>query len=242
MQPAKTAKTVEPLRHVRIEQRAKTQISSEESQNWAVSYSDMLMVLMSFFILFFSFNEENPDKNLIEQISVQMGHLTTNQKSTVDASHSSSEPIAPSNYKKNTASGPVTANPINNIAQALKGSSVEMVQDPSQTSLIIHLRDQIYGKRQFVMEREVQQELKKVLEVLAPYKDQLQLTFIGHSDQLTIQNGGFYLASNLDLSSLRASRALSYAITQGYNPANLSIQAASDQGRNTRSLSIKVVR
>ena len=68
----KTAPKAESyLRQVRIERRSKAQIASEDMQSWAVSYSDMLMVLMSFFVIFFSFEDKKRD-DLVSQISLEM--------------------------------------------------------------------------------------------------------------------------------------------------------------------------
>ena len=230
MRPDKIETQPERLRHIRVEQRPKSQLSSEENQNWAVSYSDMLMVLMSFFIIFFSFNEEHPEKNIIRQISSQMHHQKPETGSLEKSQpHKKTLPVTTENTS------------LQNISIAFKQNNIELSNGNDQSSLTVHLKDQLYSKRQFVIEGQVKDELKKVLQILLPYKDKLQITLIGHSDQLALSNAGFYLASNLDLSSLRASRALSFAIEEGYDPSQLTIQAATDQSRNTRSLSIKVV-
>ncbi|RYZ56260.1 MAG: hypothetical protein EOP07_12820, partial [Proteobacteria bacterium] len=59
-----------PLRHVRIEHK-KAQLSAEDSASWAVSYSDMLMVLMSFFIIFFSY-DESKRSTILSELSTEM--------------------------------------------------------------------------------------------------------------------------------------------------------------------------
>lgn len=51
------------------------------------------------------------------------------------------------------------------VAQAFPQNAVELVQDVGQSSLMIHLKVQLYNKRQFVIEHEAQHELKKALHV-----------------------------------------------------------------------------
>ena len=51
-------------------------IHVDEGHGWAVSYSDLLMVLMSFFIIFFSFNDkdkEKPPSDVLQEFAFSLG-------------------------------------------------------------------------------------------------------------------------------------------------------------------------
>ncbi|MEY4066263.1 MAG: OmpA family [Pseudomonadota bacterium] len=51
-----------------IERRKSAAFATDDSQTWAVSYADMLMVLMSFFVLFFSTDKKN-GQNMLDKVA-----------------------------------------------------------------------------------------------------------------------------------------------------------------------------
>jgi flagellar motor protein MotB len=127
------------------------------------------------------------------------------------------------------------------IAEKLRSNSISSVLSPDADQLTIHLSDQVYASRQFAINNEIEVELGLLLDTLSPFKDRVRITFIGHSDNAPLQVQDRYLSSNLDLSSLRASRATSFAVGRGFDIRKLAIEAVGLDLRNSRTLSIKVV-
>ncbi len=221
------------LRHVRLERKAKTQISSDDGQGWAVSYSDMLMVLMSFFVIYFSFDDKQKE-SLVSKIAIEMRAKAGNSTKDLPSVAGSFSETEPQTAKHATPK-------ISDIVEKLRAESISSEVSVDSDQLTIHLSDQVYASRQFAINKAIQMELGIILDTLSPFKEHVRITFIGHTDDSILQSQSKYLSNNLDLSSLRASRAISFAVGRGFDPRNLAIEAVASNVRNTRSLSIKVV-
>lgn len=202
----------------------------EESLNWAVSYADMLMVLLCFFIVFFS----------MENLTSQGGEHVSKAEST-----SSIDPsiIAIRNaFSELPTQSPVTSiGPEQGASQGTFTSKNGFVFSEKSHQLMVTLPDQIYRAREFTVSSEIKKNLREILDVLRPHKDSIRIVFIGHADSSPVTRENFYLKNNFDLSSLRASRALSYALEMGFDGRRLSISAFSSEIRNTRSLSLEIL-
>jgi flagellar motor protein MotB len=244
------------VRHVRVEHRPKSALNHDEGQNWAVSYSDLLMVLMSFFVIFFSFNDpkvedKKEQKNLLEKIAVEIQDqkitkVPQNKNPPVAVAqkteqNQTSEKISP-NPKKLPDEAPV--NPVaakfSAISKTLKTNDIPNTLSQSSNTLTIDLPDNLYRQKEFIVNDKVQKYLVRILGILKRDASTLKITFIGHTDSNVISRPGLYLSNNTDLSSLRASRALSVAIKMGFDQNSLSSQGVQSSIRNTRSLSIKI--
>jgi flagellar motor protein MotB len=130
---------------------------------------------------------------------------------------------------------------MSSISTQLEKQLFTVSKEANTEQLTVNLSDQIYGLRQFALNPKLENELNQVFETIRPHKDKLRIIFIGHSDSLPLSAPDSHLANNLDLSSLRASRAISYATSQGFDARNLSIAAAAENLRNSRSLSLKII-
>lgn len=257
MQPSFKSTSNQSIRHVRIERKSGLEISAEENQSWAVSYSDLLMVLMSFFVLFFSF-EGRERENMLSKIRMEIGGKTdksstgklpirsTSRASTTGelSTHIPSQQGASKEKTSETSDGQMRMNEkasiMNTIGDRISRKQFAVTKEKNSGELVIDLSNQIYERRVFSINSKISTELDQVLKILEPYKNKVYITFIGHSDSLQLTNGSTFLANNFDLSSLRASRAMSYAIQKGFNPRRLSIGAMGENLRNSRSLSLRV--
>ncbi|MEI8027602.1 MAG: flagellar motor protein MotB [Pseudomonadota bacterium] len=246
------------VRHLRMERKPSTQLAADDGQNWAVSYADMLMVLMSFFVIFFSF-EGKQKESLLSKLSIEM--QAKSSKAIVNASQSSENTVGEKGGSNGVArqqagissmgeqtsqqstqqQAEKTDEIMNLISTELEKRLFTVSKEANIEQLTVHLSDQIYGLRQFALNPKLEKELNEVLEIVRPHKDKVRIIFIGHSDSLPLSAPDSHLANNLDLSSLRASRAISYATSQGFDVRYLSIAAAAENMRNSRSLSLKIV-
>ena len=70
----------------------------------------------------------------------------------------------------------------------------------------------------------------------------VRLVFVGHTDSqpLNVLLHRNVLNSNQDLSGIRASRALNFALKMGFPADRLTTEGAGSEVRNTRSLSIRI--
>lgn len=220
-----------PLRHVRIEHK-KAQLSAEDSTSWAVSYSDMLMVLMSFFIIFFSY-DETKRSTILSELSTEMNGKV--------AEVSAKSPLADTAEDEGEGEVSEGREQLQSMNQSMKDAAIHSDLSAQTEELTIHLSDGLYEPRTFDLNLKAKVELEKVLRVLKPYNQKVRIVFIGHADSSTFRRGNKYLGNNFDLSALRASRAMALGLEMGFDIAYLSIEAEGSNLRNSRTLSLKII-
>jgi flagellar motor protein MotB len=122
-----------------------------------------------------------------------------------------------------------------------KNLPAQMEVDGEVMSIL--LADNIFPLREYRLTAEVRGELAKIIEALKPYQEELEIVVIGHSDSMAFAaRKNEYLGDNFDLSSLRALRGLQFILSQGWPQDQLSAQGAADGLRDSRSLSLRVMK
>lgn len=192
-----------------------------DSNGWAVSYSDLLMVLMSFFVLYFSFDEGNK----MNQIFWNLAQDRT--PSAIQGSDSGQ--IIKGNLLKSFDK---------TIVETFRGS-YEI--EGQYESLIVHLPDSMYYPGSVEVKNHKELLVNDLIDRLMSIADKVDLTIIGHSDSTPLSKiKNYYLQDNFSLSALRASRVISNLIIKGFPREQLSISAGAENLRDTRSLSFKI--
>jgi len=209
----------------RIERDEVSHVGEDENQHlWAVSYSDFLMVLLSFFILFFS-TEAPQKKKLIMEL----------------ATHFSDSNAGPgSGSGQGTGVGPDGNRRMpSGVFESLKGLDVSV--DTEKENLIINFPNDLYGPGKHHIENTSLALIENFLKIMKPYQGNVNLYFEGHADSAPLKvHKNEIIVDNFVLSSLRASSALGIARKMGFSEKNMFIQANSSNLRNSRSLSIRI--
>ena len=72
-----------------------------------------------------------------------------------------------------------------------------------------------------------------------PYADDIDLTFVGHTDAVPLGVSKTRLMNdNFALSVMRATRALQFSIREGFPAERMAAKGSAEKKRNTRSLSL----
>jgi flagellar motor protein MotB len=196
---------------------------------WAISYSDLLMVLMTFFILFFKFG------SLMTKVSPLDGVLRKLKQNGGYAA--GSRGIASENAGGLNSAVPL---PIQAVAGRFSDGKLNFKVIGKGRELLVDFPDNFYPLGQYVISDLQKIELLKTLELLLPFKETVSLTFIGHTDDLPLTRSNQIINSNLVLSNLRASRAAEFALLQGFDPSWVSTRGVGQYQRRQRSLSLLV--
>lgn len=232
------------IRHARLDRKkigSSTTFNSEDQHSWAVSYSDLLMVLMSFFIIFFSFDQTKRDGALSE-ISVQLKNGSKFNTAASPATNYSKE----TGIAINTAGNSFNVTPVDAIMNSVSGSNMDRIRGvhfektDEMNRIVVHLSDDLYQPRAVDLSDKAKTELNLVLELLKPYANDLDLYFVGHTDPSPLTRKSVYLTNNFALASIRAVRAIDFAEQQGFAMDHLFTQGPGSNWRHTRSLSIIV--
>lgn len=204
----------------RIERPRALEIQDETSHLWAVSYSDLLMVLLSFFILFFSMGDKKPDiiRKLIP-VDLMTGEIATEPQAEMVAA-----PRPDMNLEIQKIAG-LTVQQIGN-------SSVLNVQFPND----------IYRDGSSDLTEEAQQQLLQLFKKLSPILSQLEIEIVGHTDATPVtKRKSKYLQDNLDLSFLRASQALRFILNhREIRAVQISAKGSADTVLASRTLSVTI--
>lgn len=195
----------------------------EVSEGWAVSYSDLLMVLMSFFIIYFNLNTEKENVK-IEQLAFKLINNEILQKQNVTIS--TNRKIANNDLVEG----------LNPLFKEGKGEQKQVYKE-----FLIDLPPNIYEVGKYDLSHSVTSKLEKVFDVIREHKKDVDVYFIGHTDVLKFKKNKDVINSNLVLSSMRAVKAVEYAIKKGFDENQVFVQGLKGQPRNTRSLSLRLV-
>jgi flagellar motor protein MotB len=242
----------EPVRAIRLEHSPDDEIASDDQHGWAVSYSDLLMVLMSFFVLFFSFDpveKSGEKKDVIREISTVLMKKTDTHASGVpsdttqtDAGAGTGGSTAPVSAQETQVTPKERSVPLNAALEAaVKSLGSNYSMESERDFLTVHLKDNVYAPRSRAVTGDVRDSLESLLLELKPFAANIDIYFIGHADTMQFGSTRGLVNDNHILSALRATEALEFAISMGFPSNRLFSTGAAENMRSSRTLSIKVV-
>lgn len=227
-------------RQVRVPRKPDSLMGMEDTGHlWAVSYADFLMVLLSFFVIFFSVNKDNKNHlifNIMSKIDKDGKYKAAQGGSSSAQSEASS--VGQSSTKGLSATG-LPEDLEKKISQVYKNKMSYLKVENEK--VIINLPDNAFATGSFELNSEAQRELDTLYKNLEPYLEHIKIGFVGHSDSRPVRQwAGREVSNNMDVSALRASRVLSRAIKSGLKSDHLYAVGAGSSSRNTRSLTLVI--
>lgn len=200
-------------------------MGSDEHGGWAVSYSDFLMVLLSFFVIFFSINNHKDRRSMIFKIMSQV-------KGNPQEGGQGTGPGRPDGRE-------FTSQDAETLAGLFKSLSPKVGENPASLTLVFP--DNVFKPGEYKLTGSALNEYEQLIKKLMPYQEQIQVVITGHSDSTgVIATQGRKFEDNFELSSLRASAAIRNALNVGFVENHIRARAASHNERNTRSISITI--
>ena len=203
-------------RRIRIEP-PEEQYFESEGESWAVSYADFLMVLLSFFIIFFSYSKEKT-QSIIDKIVIDASG--TGSQGSGDGSGSGSGSgsgagegtgggfaFSGAGFGGPDKEGKYDRKPAETLKRIISQGGFKIEEKEKQ--LVLHFPDKLFNPGGVDLPDSGRKLFFSVLTKLKPYLGELQITIIGHTDQSKIVRlRSKHLRNNFDLSVLRATRAL----------------------------------
>jgi len=193
---------------------------------WAISYADFLMVLLSFFIIFFSLEKndsKSESKSVLSKLAINFNEVSEGAKSGI---RKISEPTAVSLGNKVV---------INDLSTKFKDSQSIVV--PDEEKIIINLPDNIYRAGEFEVTKPI---LDKVLLKFEGLQEKIQITVVGYSDDVKFASKGRRVVNeNFTLAAVRASYAAKYIKNKLPN-FKVNTHIDENMARNTRSISLVI--
>lgn len=241
-----------PVKHKRVRKHKHSNLHEGEGEGWAVSYSDLLMVLMSFFIIFY--NTDDTKKDRIDKIIAALkssgikSTVVKENKKEADPKTSDAQAKEGEEGQRSIAAISLDTVMISKIKPEKDdaGKWSKLLKKGNDASkykggVLIDLPDNIYRNGKYNISDTHKKQLVELFEAIKPYQEHINLVFIGHTDQTPIKSKFGVIESNLILSHLRAAKAVEFAIEKGFDPMWVSSQGLSEYTRNTRSLSVRIM-
>jgi flagellar motor protein MotB len=216
----------------------------DEGHSWAVSYADFLMTLLSFFIIFFSINGDDEKlqlKTLLAKMRQEQNEeiklkTDTNAKKTIFMPNNNAHDGLPRSKKY----GDLRSDQFENSLTRL-GITIEYMEDGG--FFVLKLPNDMYAPGEISLNSNAKEIMKKFFHTIKPFENEVDVTIIGHTDQEQVskRNPASLIQSNFDISVLRASKALQFAVNDlEISVERLSAKGTADTKRSTRSLSIVI--
>jgi chemotaxis protein MotB len=190
--------------------------------SWAVSYVDMLTLLLCFFIIFYNNSKGKNEETLLQKIAVNMNDKTGKATPSPTASVS----------MKDIEEGKVAALP-EDLAllqliktNALKDISASIIA--KDKSLEINFEGiSFFRSGQTNLLPEAKNQITKMIEALDKHKGTIRITVQGHTDPTKSKKPKSH-SDNWELSVLRATSVLKMFINSGYSQELLSAEGFAD--------------
>ncbi|MBF0315980.1 MAG: hypothetical protein HQK50_08770 [Oligoflexia bacterium] len=196
----------------------------ETSSSWAISYADFLMVLLSFFVIFFSTNPKT--------ILFQLTKVVNEDKKLRPVSTPSQSMALPATT---TSTSLPTVARLQSVKVQLKRSNINTSFKGNK--LILQFPHNIYSLGQYDPPEKL---INDIVTILKSHKKNLIVTVIGYTDQKQFtQKNKTLINDNLTLAGLRAAKAASY-LQKNLPFMQIKTQGESGLTRETRSISFVV--
>ncbi len=192
----------------------------DTDSNWMTTFSDMMTLLMTFFVLLYSMSTIDAQKfkaavsSLRENMGILSGGRTMTEQPMVESGSMGSE-ITPSPHQNLT----VARQEIQQYVQE-KNLQDRVNMEMTQRGLVVRFTGQILFE---VGEAEIRNEGRDVLDKVATVLKEMpnNVMIEGHTDNLPIDTEEF--PTNWELSTARATEVIKYFIEDpGINPKKLS--------------------
>jgi chemotaxis protein MotB len=224
--------------------------------SWAVSYVDMLTLLLCFFIIFYSNTQNRPDESVLQKIAFDLsgqpaalapkaGGTDTANGGLLGIGHGAGNGTG-------TATGEGTMFGSNLWGKAAVKGNGNISVSPEDLALLELIKTRLMkdlpasiksteksleinfegisffqsGKTKLLPEAEVQ--IGKVINLLGKYKDIVRITVQGHTDPSKISASKKNFSDNWELSVLRATSVLKLFLKNGFSQEMLSAEGFAD--------------
>ncbi len=198
---------------------------------WAISYADLLLVLMAFFVIFASFNTEDEASKTLMSIARNIGTVST--PANAGGIANSGEANGQGN-----GSGQIVGLDQKFFKELETLASVSEMEN--EKKIVLTFQDQIFGVGSFAISPSLGADIKKIYEHLRDHQDTLKITLVGHADSRSFTQKRDIIQDNFDLSAMRALQALKEMRRLGFPEAQLVAKASSHFKRESRSLSMEI--
>lgn len=195
-----------------MRRRKKLKKSHNNSERWLLTYSDLITLLMVFFVIMYSMS--NIDKQKYQQIAQSLqetlGTVNTNDKNNNESNGNNI-----SNSQSNVETEQDLTNLKGKVDEYIKENDLgnNIVVKNYEKGLVISFKDDIlFDSGEAILKYDYIENIKKVGDLLKTVDYYVRVE--GYTDNVKMDNNKF--KSNWELSSARANEVLHFLVDNGY--------------------------
>ncbi len=204
--------------------------------NWAVSYVDVLTLLLCFFIVFYSAGEKTEKKSEVLNLIVgQFGSAESRNSDVtgnVEDQNSTSTNRKPAAERSEVSAAPsvaaVNADWIESLNVALDQKENVQVKTEAETVYVSFRTVEFFTPGSIELTSTGRGIVERFSKVMLAHKDKIRVAVQGHTDGRQVSPGKHQYRDNWELSVLRATRVLSFMIRKGFDSSALSAEGYAD--------------
>lgn len=190
---------------------SKTQELVDSEGSWAISYGDMVTLLLAFFVLFFTVNPNEERKELLQETLL----LELSETSTITRKISSADLSQPkTTSSSDIAVGVAVKEEATNIDEKILKSWSGKVYKSGQRIIVDFPNTSFFHLGKEDVNNDGMKALKEFVEVYMPYAGQYTLGIRAYTDTRKVMNGRRF-RDNLELSALRSISTMRILSTLG---------------------------
>lgn len=193
--------------------------AESEQQNWLTSYSDIVTLLLCFFIIFY-YIEKNMDKgtgmeNIIAQIKDEFGVKGAGKGNIEKAEGNSKVPLESQDKLKkfpfSLGEGFITT------LSHINSSKKSQVLNAHDHVAIVFQNEEFFRFSSSILNDRGKEVISPIIQKLMPVMDKIIINIRGHSDNIPVTkpNSKAWWKNNIELSTARALNVREYLIAQG---------------------------
>lgn len=192
--------------------------------SWAVSYVDMLTLLLCFFIVFYNSNAADP-KSSVDIKKLFLSRQLNNQGGlgAVDALASRNPAAAAQATRESKAK-----ETIKGVVLRLNPAHATISQQNDKGIELVFKEVSFFRPGSVVLTKEGLATVEELIRVLEPVKDQVRITVCGHTDSSGVGGKRAKYSDNWELSVLRATQVLKTFLGNQFDQTALSAEGFAD--------------
>lgn len=209
--------------------------------SWAISYVDMLTLLLCFFIIFYNNSQSHGEENILNKIAYDLsgGPVAAGAGTGPGDIKGDGTAFGVNLWGKGLAEGRGNISisdedrALLELIKAKLTSELPASIKTDEKSLEIDFEGISFfesGKTKLLPSAEVR--IEKVINLLTRYKNLVRITVQGHTDPTKMRLNEVNVTDNWELSVLRATRVLKVFVKNGYSPQYLSAEGFADTRTN----------
>lgn len=189
----------------------------EISQEWLTTYSDMMTLILTFFVLLYSFSliDTNKFRQLAQSMAIALGgnsQVITSGSGSIGPVPIDSNPGTDNSIDSNITKGEIEKI-YTDVIQFVKDKKIEAKVSIKKESrgVVIEIQDKIlFDSGKADLKTESRELLNDIAELLEKFPNEVIVE--GHTDNLPINKG--YYKSNWELSTDRAVKVVKYFVDE----------------------------